>query len=143
MGIIDSAMESIEKAAPAAAVQAEAVEAAYSAADKGTPLKRAKAFGVRTMGYAAIGSAGLAANTGVAFAQANVDITNLNSILTFIGKVIIVVGIALAGWNLVQVGMSMKDNQGFQMDKNVWGIVGGIAMTVAGGAFNSAANQWG
>lgn len=103
--------------------------------------RRAAAFSCKVMGYAGIGMAALEANTRVAYAQ-SLNITNINSIFSFVGMAITVVGAALAGWNLVQVGMSMKDSQGFQMDKNVWGVVGGVAMVVAGQVFNQAANMW-
>lgn len=140
-GLFDQ--DALMEAAQNAAAKAESMEfAAQDGADKPMSLRtRAGAFGCKVMGYAGIGMAGMSAFPQVAYAQ-SLDITNLNSILTMIGTAIAVVGIALAGWNLVQVGMSMKDNQGFQMDKNVWGIVGGVAMVVAGGAFNTAANSW-
>lgn len=140
-GLFDQ--DALMAAAQNAAEQAEAMDlAAQNSVEKPMRLRtRMGALGCKVMGYAGIGMAGMSAFPQVAYAQ-SLDITNLNSILTMIGTAIAVVGIALAGWNLVQVGMSMKDNQGFQMDKNVWGIVGGVAMVVAGGAFNTAANSW-
>lgn len=96
----------------------------------------------RCTGYMLIGIALAESMTGKAYG-AQIDITNINSILDFIGNIILVVGVVLAAWNLVQASQSFKDNQGFQMDKNVWGIIGGIGMAIAGGAMKTAGGLWG
>lgn len=131
----------IQKAAPAAADMAVAAKEEFDAADKSTLSKKSSAWKNRLTFVAGIGVYASMSVPQIAHA-ASLDITNLNSILEFVGNVILVVGIVLVGWNLVQAGMSMKDNQGFQMDKNVWGVVGGIAMCVAGGAIKTAGSNW-
>lgn len=103
--------------------------------------ERLRAYLVRTAGYACIGASLLESMTGKAYA-ATIDITNINSILDALGNVILVVGLVIAGWNLVQVGSAFKDNQGFQMDKNVWGVIGGIFMAIAGGTIKGAGSLW-
>lgn len=103
--------------------------------------ERLRARLMRTAGYACIGASLLESMTGKAYA-ATIDITNINSILDAFGNVILVVGVVLAGWNLVQAGSSFKDNQGFQMDKNVWGVIGGVFMAIAGGAIKGAGSLW-
>lgn len=99
------------------------------------------ALATRVTSYLLMGVAVSQAMTGKAYAD-TIDITNINSILDFIGNIILVVGLVMAAWNLVQASQSFKDNQGFQMDKNVWGIIGGIAMAIAGGAMKSAGGLW-
>lgn len=138
---IESIEASIKQAAPVAADMALAAKQEFDAADKSTLSKKVAAWKSRAAFAAGIGVYASMSVPQIAHA-ASLDITNLNSILEFVGNVILVVGIVLAGWNLVQAGMSMKDNQGFQMDKNVWGVVGGIAMCVAGGAIKSAGSNW-
>ncbi len=125
--------------APGAAEQAEAIQAIKP--EKPTLRCRVAALSCKAAGYAGLGMAAVGLPVRSAFAQ-SLNITDINSIFTFVGMAITVVGAALAGWNLVQVGMSMKDSQGFQMDKNVWGVVGGVAMIVAGQVFNQAASMW-
>ena len=132
----------VQEAAPAAAEMAIAAKEEFDAADKSTAAKKASAWKRRALATLGIGMYASMAIPQFAFA-ASLEITDLNSILEFIGNVILVVGLVLAAWNLVQAGMSMKDNQGFQMDKNVWGIVGGIAMCIAGGAIKTAGSKWG
>lgn len=138
---IESIQAAVIDAAPAAAEMAAAAKAEFDAADKSTAARKASAWKRRALATLGIGTYASLAIPQFAFA-AELKITDLNSILEFVGNVILVVGLVLAAWNLVQAGMSMKDNQGFQMDKNVWGIVGGIAMCIAGGAIKTAGGEW-
>lgn len=108
-----------------------------------TLKERMRARLVTMTGYGMIGVVAMQSMGGVAFADGStLSLTSLKSVLDFIGNIIIVVGVALAGWNVVQAGQQMKETGGLQFNQNVWGVIGGIAMAIGGGAMKSAANLW-
>lgn len=105
--------------------------------------QKAKLGLLQASSYGLYGAAVLQAGAGRAFAtSAALDITSISSILDFIGNIITVVGLVLAGWSIAQVAMTMKESGGLQFDKNVWGVIGGIAMAIAGGVIKSAGDAW-
>lgn len=94
--------------------------------------------------YAAVGTTVMAATPARAFAAGPgaLDITNVSSILDFLGNICIVVGVVLAGWNVVQAAQTAKETQGLQIDRSFWGIIGGVGMAIGGAAIKTAGSLW-
>lgn len=121
---------------------ASGIEPVVVPIEEGMTFKqRMKARLVTATGYGMVGMGAMQSMCGTAFAV-DVQLTSLEKILDFIGNIIVVVGVVLAGWNVVQVGQQMKETGGLQFNQSVWGVIGGIAMAIGGGAIKQAATLW-